>query len=78
MNEPTNGHEPLDPFHYYEVLDRTSVVAELFDFSLAGHPVVESDAELAELTERVGGLLEAIYERAGDLLDAKLDELDEG
>ena len=78
MNEPTNGHEPLDPFHYYEVLDRTSVVAELFDFSLAGHPVVESDGELSELTERVGALLEAIYERASDLLDEKLDELDEG
>lgn len=78
MNEPTNGHEPLDPFHYYEVIDRTSVVAELFDFSLGGHPVVESDADLSDLVEQVGGLLEAIYERASDLLDAKLDELDEG
>ncbi len=76
MNEPTNGHEPLDPFHYYEVLDRTSVVAELFDFSIAGHPVVDADTELAELAEQVGGLLEAIYGRASDLLDAKLDELD--
>lgn len=78
MNEPTNGHEPLDPFHYYEVLDRASVVAELFDFSIAGHPVVDSDAELTELAEQVGGLLEALYERASDLLDAKLDELDQG
>ena len=78
MNEPTNGHEPLDPFHYYEVLDRTSVVAELFDFSLGGHPVVDSDTELSELVEQVEGLLEALYERASDLLDEKLDEMDEG
>lgn len=77
MAEPDN-HTPLDPFHFYEVLDRTSVVAELFDLSLATHPVVETDPELSGLIEQVADLLGAIYQRAGALLDEKLDEADEG
>ncbi len=67
----------LDPFHFYEVLDRTSVVSELFDFSIATHPVVETDPELAKLVGQVEDLLGAIYQRAGTLLDDKLDEADE-
>ncbi len=56
------------------MLDRTSVIAELLDLSIAIHPVLETDSELSGLIEQVENLLGAIYQRAGALLEEKLNE----
>ena len=68
-------HEvPLDAWHFFELMDRSSVLEHLFDFSIASHPVADSDDELRALIEQIGDLLGDLYQRAGVLLDERLDD----
>lgn len=57
----------LDSYHYHEVMDRISVVAEIFHNSVYIHEVVSSETKLRQLCDQAADLLQQCYEEAGKL-----------
>ncbi len=54
----------FDEFHRHEVYDRASVILDLFSRSIAEHPVVENDKELAAEAEKACDALYRFYSKA--------------
>lgn len=68
------GPNDLNEGHYFELMDRASVFASIFEDHVAAHPVVEADECLGELVERARELHGEIYQRAGTLWGAQCED----
>ncbi|HZL35114.1 MAG TPA: hypothetical protein VFC78_07380 [Tepidisphaeraceae bacterium] len=58
------GSRQFDDFSRHEVYDRASVVLELFESSVADHPVVTSDKSLSAEAEKVTDAIYRFYRKA--------------
>lgn len=54
----------MDKFHWHEALDRTNIMAEMFEAHVAAHPVIRRTPDLLQLalsiSDRIGELYQAI------------------
>lgn len=57
----------IDPFAYHEAMDRTSVLLELLDLSIATHPVTKHHPEVFKSYEKVAEALAELYQVTGSL-----------
>ncbi len=65
--------QPPDPWSYFEVVERLSMIRELFNRSLEEHPVLGAEAELQKRFREAQEKLNALYELAGQIFDQRLD-----
>ena len=56
----------LDRFHWHEALDRTSLVANMFDDHVFEHPAITSNKKLKAMAEKVSEKIWTLYEKIGD------------
>ncbi|WP_308388821.1 hypothetical protein [Acidithiobacillus sp. AMEEHan] len=65
--------QPPDPWSYFEVVERLSMIRELFNRSLEEHPVLSAEAELQKRYREAQEKINALYELAGQIFDQRLD-----
>jgi hypothetical protein len=57
----------LDKYHYHEMLDRLSMVADMVETYCGNHPVAESDIRIRSLVDKALEDLYDAYQIAGEL-----------
>lgn len=57
----------LDEFHYHEALDRSYVVGEIIENTLATHPVIKKHKQLKTKIEKAQELIIEVYQELGGL-----------
>ncbi|WP_312261021.1 hypothetical protein [Candidatus Igneacidithiobacillus taiwanensis] len=65
--------QPPDPWSYFEVVERLSMIRDLLNRSLEDHPVLAAEVELQKRFRDAQEKLNALYELAGQIFDQRLD-----
>jgi len=65
--------QPPDPWSYFEVVERLSMIRELFTRSLEDHPVLQLESELQSRFREIQEKLNGLYELAGQIFDQRLE-----
>lgn len=58
----------LDEFHYHEALDRTYIVTNFVESSLAEHPVFTQNDELGKEINKIISDMSNLYQRIGGMI----------
>lgn len=58
----------INPGHYREVLDRSSVAMAHFDDFVASHPVIRRDEELKTMAHEASSAMFRLYQKLGSLV----------
>jgi hypothetical protein len=69
-----DDEQPVNPGHYFEVMDRASVVMAHFDDFVASHPVVRKDKHLKEAAQKIIKALYGFYNEAAGVFCEKKGE----
>jgi len=60
-----------DEFSYHEVLDRASIIADMFDEQILQHEAMEEQPEMKKEAEEICGLLHDFYQHWGSVRHEK-------
>lgn len=66
----------VDTQHYFELMDRSSILLSNLDNFLIQNPATKAEPVLAEKLEAIGNLLFDVYQEAGSLYLKKIEEDD--
>ena len=69
--ERTNMTDHVDEFSYHEVLDRVSIIADMFDEHILQHNVLRCEPELKEEAAIICELLHKFYQQWGSVRSEK-------
>ena len=67
----------VDTHHYFELMDRSSILLANLDSFLIQNPATKAEPTIAEKLEKIGDLLFDVYQDAGELYLKKIEEDDE-
>jgi hypothetical protein len=68
-----DDHVKLDKFHWHEALDRTHIVADMFETFIVEHPVFKQTPALKARADEISAKLGALYQAIPNMGD-KIDE----
>ena len=57
----------IDEFSYHEVLDRASIIADMFEKQILQHDAVSKECKMKVEAEKICGLLHNFYQRWGSI-----------
>ncbi len=55
----------MDEFSHHEALDRSSLIAEVFEQQLANHAFIKAHPDLAKRCDRIADALGELYQAIG-------------